>query len=164
MECLRGSQTRRADRLRPRLRDRRKALLRELTLAEHVQQIAVQGTDALSAEIPNLNGGWGLVVTWPTGEVLAAVDRLRTVPLFFYHNDESFAIAASGVELARCFSLPMSVTWPTEILTVRIRVVAPDACTSTSSRFNPGRSSNFRPVERNPCRRRLAITVSIPCK
>jgi asparagine synthase (glutamine-hydrolysing) len=74
------------------------------SLARHLQQVAARGLDALHAEIPKLNGGWALVAAWPSGQVLAAVDRLRSVPLFFYHNQETFAIAASGTELARRFS------------------------------------------------------------
>jgi asparagine synthase (glutamine-hydrolysing) len=77
------------------------------SLAVRVEQLASRGADALRGEIPRLNGGWALVVVWPAGDVLAAVDRMRTVPLFFYHNDPTFAIAASGVDLARRFSRPI---------------------------------------------------------
>ena len=39
--------------------------------------------DAFIELIPELNGCWALVVHWPSGYVLAAADRLRSVPLFY---------------------------------------------------------------------------------
>jgi asparagine synthase (glutamine-hydrolysing) len=78
--------------------------------AQYVERVAAQGPDALARDIPKWNGSWALVAMWPTGEVLAAVDRVRSVPLFFYHNREHLAIAASAVDLARQFSLPFDLS------------------------------------------------------
>jgi len=78
------------------------------SLARHMQQVAARGAEALRGEIPQLNGGWGLVATLPTGETFAAADRLRTVPLFFYPGQQGLAVASSAGELARIYSRPMS--------------------------------------------------------
>jgi asparagine synthase (glutamine-hydrolysing) len=83
------------------------ASLENESLAAHFRLLAVQGRDAVRAEIPRLNGGWAVVVVWPDGHVLAAADRLRTVPLFFHLNHRTVAIADSAATLAERFSRPM---------------------------------------------------------
>jgi asparagine synthase (glutamine-hydrolysing) len=85
-------------------------------LAQYVQRIAANGAHSVKAEIPNFNGGWALVIEWPHGEILAAVDRMRSVPLFYYHGPNELAIAASGQQLAERFSRPMSVRTQLEFL------------------------------------------------
>jgi asparagine synthase (glutamine-hydrolysing) len=57
-----------------------------------------------------------MVVEWPTGEILAAVDRMRSVPLFFYHNRAELAIATSAITLAEQYALRMSVRSQLEFL------------------------------------------------
>jgi len=49
--------------------------------------------------IPRLNGGWGLAVKLPDGRVLAAADRMRSVPLFYARRGETVAVASSAYSL-----------------------------------------------------------------
>ncbi|MEX2308351.1 MAG: asparagine synthase-related protein [Pirellulales bacterium] len=88
-------------------------------LARHIHDLAMSGKQALEAEIPNLNGGWAFVVRWPRGEILAAVDRLRAVPLFYYRDQQHFAIAACGTELAQRYSRPIHRAAELEFLLFR---------------------------------------------
>ena len=50
--------------------------------------------ERLKRLIPTLNGGWALAVRWPNGAVLAATDRIRSVPLFYTTTDTEFVVAA----------------------------------------------------------------------
>jgi asparagine synthase (glutamine-hydrolysing) len=50
-----------------------------------------------------LDGAWAFVVGWPDGETLAAVDRLRTIPLFYGRLDGGrFVIGDSAAALGDC--------------------------------------------------------------
>ncbi|MCE5279236.1 MAG: hypothetical protein ABFD92_10520 [Planctomycetaceae bacterium] len=43
--------------------------------------------DALVKLIPALNGAWALVARWADGRIVAAVDRVRSIPLFYVDAD-----------------------------------------------------------------------------
>lgn len=50
-----------------------------------------------------LNGRWALVVCWPDGEGFAAVDRLRTIPLFYGRLDDGrLVVGDSAAGLGDC--------------------------------------------------------------
>lgn len=50
-----------------------------------------------------LNGAWAFCVQWPDGEALAAVDRLRSMPLFYGRLDDGrFALGDVAASLADC--------------------------------------------------------------
>jgi asparagine synthase (glutamine-hydrolysing) len=45
--------------------------------------------------IPELNGAWALVIRWADSRLLAATDRLRSIPLFYAQLADEFIIASS---------------------------------------------------------------------
>lgn len=51
--------------------------------------------EALRKLIPRMDGAWALVAQWPDGRVLAAVDRLRSIPLFYSSTSTDFVLSAS---------------------------------------------------------------------
>lgn len=51
--------------------------------------------------IPTLNGSWGLVVHWSGRDALAAVDRSRSVPLFYSHDRCSGVVGSCAEDLSR---------------------------------------------------------------
>jgi len=50
---------------------------------------------ALKELIPKLNGCWALVAEWPDGHMLAATDRLRTIPLFHAQTQGGLLLSSS---------------------------------------------------------------------
>lgn len=50
--------------------------------------------------VPRLNGAWGLVVDWGGKHVLAAVDRCRSIPLFYARTSYGYIIASSTNNIA----------------------------------------------------------------
>lgn len=50
---------------------------------------------ALKSLIPSLNGCWALVAEWPTGHVIAATDRLRSIPLFYASTKHGTTLSSS---------------------------------------------------------------------
>lgn len=60
-------------------------------------------SDDLVALCRKLNGAWAFVVRWPDGEALAAVDRLRTLPLFHGRLDDGrLVLGDSAAALGDC--------------------------------------------------------------
>lgn len=58
-------------------------------------------SDSLTAAknlIPTLNGAWAAVLTWPGGRSIAAVNRYRSIPLF-YSVSKSRAAISNSVEM-----------------------------------------------------------------
>ena len=47
---------------------------------------------ALCALIPHLDGGWALIAEWPDGHVVAAVDRMRSIPLFWSRDADQLVL------------------------------------------------------------------------
>src|SRR5262245_6574990 len=79
--------------------------LENASLAKYLQQLAARGRAELEAAIPKLNGAWACVVVWPTGDLLAAVDRMRSIPLFLrFEGDRLQTVSASMDELTTQFS------------------------------------------------------------
>ncbi len=60
-----------------------------------------QPSEQLKQLIPSFNGHWALVVCWPDGSVLAAVDRLRSVPVFYTMLPGRFVLTASAQDAQR---------------------------------------------------------------
>ena len=46
--------------------------------------------------IPTLNGSWSAVVVWPEGNVIAASDRLRSIPLFYAESRSRLLLSPSA--------------------------------------------------------------------
>ena len=75
-------------------------------LVDAVRQACSESDGSMSAErlkrlIPTLNGGWALAVRWPNGAVLAATDRMRTIPLFYASLRGRFVLAVSALDIVR---------------------------------------------------------------
>lgn len=65
-------------------------------VAERVARPSVEASvSSLRQLIPRLNGAWALVAQWPQGRVLAATDRLRSVPLFYAAIGEGLVLSSS---------------------------------------------------------------------
>jgi len=65
----------------------------------HCTKSSGEFIDELRELIPRLNGGWGLAVKLPDGRVLAATDRIRSVPLFYARRGETVAVVSSAYSL-----------------------------------------------------------------
>lgn len=120
--------------------------LEDATLAQYVQQLAIQGEQELYAAIPRLNGGWGMVVVWPCGRMLAAVDRMRSVPLFFYHSEDGLAIADSALELSRRFTPEANVRGHLAYLLFGY-TTGSDTLYKGIQQIQPGEIVTYRPTE-----------------
>jgi len=67
--------------------------------------------------IPVLNGAWALAVQWPDGHLLAATDRMRSIPLFFALLPSAFVLACSVDQvLSRCESTEIDEKCAAEFL------------------------------------------------
>ena len=83
-------------------------LLTGQDLAERIVELAASGPrgqrlEALLGLSRHLNGAWAFCVRWADGEALAAVDRLRLMPLFYGRlEDGRLAISDSSASLADC--------------------------------------------------------------
>ncbi|MCE5327243.1 MAG: hypothetical protein LLG01_12615 [Planctomycetaceae bacterium] len=71
------------------------------TVAESLRRQGVAWDVALAAFVPSLNGAWALVARWSDGRVFAAVDRVRSIPLFHIETPEAFLVCDSP-ESAQC--------------------------------------------------------------
>jgi len=69
--------------------------VRESCLRKPVQEAIT----AVKELIPALNGSWALVVEWPDGHLVAAVDRLRSIPLFYAQHGHEAALSFSTYPL-----------------------------------------------------------------
>ena len=83
-------------------------LLTAQDLAERIVGVAGSGPrrqrlEALLVLSRQLDGAWAFCVRWADGEALAAVDRLRMMPLFYGHlGDGRLAISDLSASLADC--------------------------------------------------------------
>lgn len=127
-----------------------KVSLEDEGLVSHLHSVAVKGAPALYSEVPRLNGGWATVIRWPTRELFAAVDRMRTIPLFVYHSGDCFAVGASAADLARRFAVSMTV--PSQL---RFLLFGYTSGTETLFRHIRGIQSgeiiHFKPDQEDPC-------------
>lgn len=59
--------------------------------------------DVLKELATELNGAWAFMVEWPDGETVAAVDRLRTIPLSYgFTRNNDFVVANEVDDLKDC--------------------------------------------------------------
>src|SRR5262245_35795654 len=72
--------------------------LENASLAKYLQGMAARGRAEIEAAIPKLNGGWACVVVWPNGDVLAAVDRMRSIPVFLRLDGERLSAVAASMD------------------------------------------------------------------
>lgn len=82
-----------AEQLRGQRPSKGKALLREL--------------------VPALNGSWAIIAYWGNGEAMLAVDRYRSIPLFYRPSAREYRIADSAWDLSKW---PINDTAATELL------------------------------------------------
>ena len=86
-------------------------------LADAVGALISGQTDAsrafgsLERLIPTLNGHWALVVRWSDGSLLAAVDRARSIPLYYAAERDRFTVAHSALDLRRRVSHPRATAF-----------------------------------------------------
>jgi len=69
-------------------------------LVDCVQEKCSEGNtgpdvEVLKQLIPSIDGSWALAVQWPNGRVLAATDRIRSIPLFYAMTSEAFVLGAA---------------------------------------------------------------------
>ncbi len=71
------------------------AQLLESILRELPRDSETRAVNHLESLLPDLNGAWALVAHWPDGQVFAAVDRCRTIPLFYRQTSDGLAVSDS---------------------------------------------------------------------
>jgi len=65
-------------------------------VCNHVWRARIESSArALKELIPTLNGCWALVAEWPDRHVLAATDRVRSIPLFYAKTPSGLMISSS---------------------------------------------------------------------
>jgi asparagine synthase (glutamine-hydrolysing) len=66
------------------------------TISQSCQALQIEDSAAqLKAVIPKLNGCWALIAQWSDGRTIAAVDRSRSIPLFYSDATAPCSIASS---------------------------------------------------------------------